>query len=114
MTPELAPFGVPSGPTTAAVGHFLDAEALAKAGDPAEVTRVLEAGLPGISLRALRNAGYTIDEVAAVTGTSPRTLVRYAAKPHGRLPLPLSDRLVRLGRVTVLATQLLGPIEDVL
>lgn len=114
MTSVATPYGSPAGPTTEAVGHFLDADRLAAARDPIEVTRALEAGLPGHSLRALRRVGFTIEELAAVTGTSPRTLVRYAGKPSGKLPLPLSDRLVRLARVTLLATHLLGPIEDVL
>lgn len=49
-----------------------------------------------------------------MTGTSPRALVRYASEPRGRLPISLSDRLVRLARVPLLATQLLGSIEAVL
>ena len=78
------------------------------------VTHALEAALPGNSLRALRHVGFTIEELAVVTGTSPRTLVRYAGTPSGRLPMPLSDRLARLARLTLLATRLVGPIEDVL
>lgn len=108
------PHSVMTTVSAAAVGRFLDADGLAAARDPLEITRALEVGLPGHSLRALRRVGFTIEELAAVTGTSPRTLVRYAGKPSGRLSMPLTDRLVRLARVTLLATQLLGPIEDIL
>ncbi len=107
MTSSVVPFGIGSiGPSE--VGSFLGVEALVKAGNALDATQAVRDGLPVSALRALRNAGFTIEEIAGITGTSSRTIMRYLRQRAKRLDLATSDRVMRMARVSLLATRYVG------
>ena len=98
------PFGI--GPSE--IGSFLGVESLVKAGNALEATQAVREGLPVSALRALRKAGFTIDEISRVTGMSTRTVMRYLRQRAKRLDVATSDRVMRMARVSLLATRYLG------
>jgi putative toxin-antitoxin system antitoxin component (TIGR02293 family) len=67
-------------------------------------------GLPSDVIGALKTLGFTIDELAAVTANSTRTINRWVSKnaKEARLNLATSDRLIRLATVIALGEHLLG------
>lgn len=107
MTSLTTPFGTLGiGPSE--VGSFLGVDALVNAGNALDATRAVREGLPVSSLRALRKAGFTIDEIARVTGSSSRTVMRYLRQRAKRLDVATSDRVMRMARVSLLATRYVG------
>ncbi len=67
-------------------------------------------GLPSDVIGALKAAGFTVDELAAVTANSTRTINRLIAKraEGSRLNLATSDRAIRLATIVALGEHLLG------
>lgn len=90
------------------VGSFLGVDSLVQAVNALDATRAMREGLPVSSLRALRKAGFTIDEIARVIGTSSRTVMRHLRQRTRRLDVATSDRVVRLARVSLLASRYIG------
>ena len=113
MTSLALPFGVAI-VAPSEVGSFLGVDALAKAGNALDATRAVREGLPVSSLRALRKAGFTIDEIARVTGTSSRTIMRHLRQRAKRLDGATSDRVMRLARMSLLATRYIGDAANAL
>jgi putative toxin-antitoxin system antitoxin component (TIGR02293 family) len=113
MTSSALPFGI-GGIAPSEVGSFLGVDSLVKAANALDATQAVRDGLPVSSLRALRKAGFTIDEIARVTGTSPRTVMRHLRQRVKRLDIPTSDRVMRMARVSLLATRFVGDAEKAL
>lgn len=107
MTSATLPFGI-GGVAPSEVGSFLGVDSLVKAGNALDATQAVREGLPVSALRALRKAGFTIDEIARVIGTSPRTVMRYLRQRAKRLDVATSDRVMRMARVSLLATRYVG------
>jgi len=107
MTSLITPFvGLAVAPSE--IGSFLGVDSLVKAGNALDATQAVRAGLPVSSLRALRRAGFTIDEIARVVGASSRTVMRHLRQRARRLDVATSDRVVRLARMSLLASRYLG------
>ena len=113
MTSSVLPFGIGS-VAASEVGSFLGVDALIRAVNALDATLAVRDGLPVSSLRALRKAGFTIDEIARVTGTSSRTIMRYLRQRAKRLDLATSERVVRKARVSLLAPRYVGDPEKAL
>lgn len=96
--------------TPAQIGGLLKSKSLSRATNPRELSDQVRRGLPASTIAALRDAGYSIDEIARVTANSSRTIQRYLGERRRteRLNLATSDRVVRLAAMTLLATRLVG------
>jgi len=80
------------------------------AGEPAAATRIVAAvrqGLSGAAIQPLAATGLSLEEIAAVTGMSVRTMHRRIGD-HAALDLADGDRLLRLAQVFGEAVQLIG------
>lgn len=102
--------------TPAQIGGLLKARAVARAANPRELSDEVRRGLQASTLAALRDVGYSIDEIARVTANSTRTIQRYLLEKRRseRLNLATSDRVVRLAAMTLLATRLIGTQDKAL
>jgi putative toxin-antitoxin system antitoxin component (TIGR02293 family) len=102
--------------TPAELGSLLKARAVARAGNPRELSDEVRRGLPASTIAALRDSGFGIDEIARVTANSTRTIQRYLLEKRRseRLNLATSDRVVRLATMTLLATRLVGTRDKAL
>lgn len=102
--------------TPAEIGGFLKSRSIARAGNPRELSDEVRRGLSASTIAALRDSGYSIDEIARVTANSTRTIQRYLLEKRRseRLNLATSDRVVRLATVTLLAARLVGTQEKAL
>lgn len=100
----------------AQIGNFLKSRSVARASNPRELSDEVRRGLAASTIGALRDAGYSIDEIARVTANSTRTIQRYLAEKRGseKLNLATSDRVVRLAAMTLLASRLIGTQEKAL
>ena len=96
--------------TPAEIGGLLKSRAVARAANPRELSDEVRRGLPASTIGALRESGYSIDEIARVTANSVRTVQRYLLEKRRseRLNLATSDRVVRLATMTLLAERLIG------
>jgi putative toxin-antitoxin system antitoxin component (TIGR02293 family) len=102
--------------TPAQLGGLLKSRTIARAGNPRELSDEVRRGLPASTIAALRDSGYTIDEIARVTANSSRTIQRYLLEKRRseRLNLATSDRVVRLAAITLLAERLIGKHDKAL
>lgn len=102
--------------TPAEIGGLLKARSVARAGNPRELSDEVRRGLPASTITALRDIGYSIDEIARVTANSSRTIQRYLLdkRRSERLNLATSDRVVRLATMTLLAERLVGTQDKAL
>jgi putative toxin-antitoxin system antitoxin component (TIGR02293 family) len=102
--------------TPAEIGGLLKSRGVARAGNPRELSDEVRRGLPASTIGALREHGYSIDEIARVTANSSRTIQRYLLEKRRseRLNLATSDRVVRLATMTLLAARLVGTHEKAL
>lgn len=102
--------------TPAEIGNLLKARAVSRAGNPRELSDEVRRGLPASTIGALRDSGYSIDEIARVTANSTRTIQRYLLEKRRaeRLNLATSDRVVRLATMTLMAERLVGTHDKAL
>lgn len=102
--------------TPADIGGLLKSRAVARAANPRELSDEVRRGLHASTIAALRECGYSIDEIARVTANSARTIQRYLLEKRRteRLNLATSDRVVRLAAMTLLAARLVGTHEKAL
>ncbi len=102
--------------TPSEIGALLKARGVARAGNPRELSDEVRRGLPASTIIALRERGYSIEEIARVTANSTRTIQRYLLEKRRseRLNLATSDRVVRLASMTLLAGRLVGTHEKAL
>lgn len=78
-------------------------------GDPLQVIRTLESGLPSQSLKRFKDAtGLTDDEVATLLRIGGRTLTRIRGSRAQRLSPDLSDRLYAVASLYALAEDVFG------
>jgi putative toxin-antitoxin system antitoxin component (TIGR02293 family) len=98
------------------IGGLLKSRGVARAGNPRELSDEVRRGLPASTIGALRDSGFSIDEIARVTANSTRTIQRYLLEKRRseRLNLATSDRVVRLATMTLLATRLIGTHDKAL
>ena len=102
--------------TPADIGGLLKSRSVARAGNPRELSDEVRRGLPASTIGALRERGFSIDEIAHVTANSTRTIQRYLLdkRRSERLNLATSDRVVRLATMTLLAARLIGTHDKAL
>jgi putative toxin-antitoxin system antitoxin component (TIGR02293 family) len=102
--------------TPAEIGSLLKARVVSRAGNARELSDEVRRGLPASTIAALRERGYSIDEIARVTANSARTIQRYLLEKRRaeRLNLATSDRVVRLATMTLMAERLVGTHDKAL
>ena len=96
------------------VARTLGSASLRKVRTEAELVAALRKGFPADVMSALRRIGFTIDELAAVTANSTRTINRIVSRreTQARLNLATSNAALRLASVVALAEQLIGSRDD--
>jgi putative toxin-antitoxin system antitoxin component (TIGR02293 family) len=98
-----------------AIVRKLGSPELRKVSTDLELDEEVRRGFPVGVIGALSRLGLTIDELAKLTATSPRTINRLLkAKKPMRLDLSVSERALRVAAVLALGEQLLGSLERVL
>ncbi len=102
--------------TPAEIGGLLKSRSVSRAVNPRELSDEVRRGLSASTIAALRERGYSIDEIARVTANSTRTIQRYLLEKRRseKLNLATSDRVVRLAAMTLLAARLVGTHEKAL
>lgn len=98
---------------TARIVAVLGSPRLAGITSDAALDAYVRKGLPSSVIGALKGLGFTVEELAAATANSTRTINRLVAKhaDEARLNLSTSDRAIRLATVVALGEKLLGSRE---
>jgi putative toxin-antitoxin system antitoxin component (TIGR02293 family) len=98
-----------------AILRNLGSPELRKVSNDLQLDGEVRRGFPVGVIAALNRLGLTIDELAKLTATSPRTINRLlGSKKPTRLDLSVSERALRVATILAVGERLLGSLERLL
>lgn len=113
MSPAITP--PQSAVDVAAIVRKLGSPGLRKVSSDLQLDEQVRRGFPVDVVAALHRLGLTVDELAKLTATSPRTINRLlGTKKPTRLDLSVSERALRVATILALGEQLLGSHDRLL
>ena len=96
----------------AAIVKKLGSPELRKVSTDLQLDEHVRQGFPVGVIAALHQLGLTIDELAKLTATSPRTINRLlGSKKPTRLDLSVSERALRVATILAIGERLMGSLE---